>query len=185
MMNSVAVGLARAGVRGLCIAFLVAVAGLLLAPPLWAQDTQGASAVPSSAGLPASIPVKREPASAAVDPTGDRWWLAIASAGILLALVVIIARKKERPAKSSRGSWWTRFPTSLVPASSHEIGRISNVRLSPRHSLHVVTWNGRRLLLGCSDQSIQLLAEAASAPQAEAEEDVLAPNAQAASKAPS
>jgi flagellar biogenesis protein FliO len=37
--------------------------------------------------------------------------------------------------------------------------------LSPRHSLHVVVWNGRRLLLGCTDQSIQLLAETPSSPE--------------------
>ncbi|WP_353506082.1 flagellar biosynthetic protein FliO [Variovorax sp. J22P240] len=46
--------------------------------------------------------------------------------------------------------------------------RLSGVRLSPRHSLHVVCWEGRRLLVGCSDHAIQLLAESPAGPDAEA-----------------
>ncbi len=42
-------------------------------------------------------------------------------------------------------------------------------RLTQNHSVHEVQWRGRTLLIGCSSQTIQLLAEAPpSASQAEA-----------------
>jgi flagellar biogenesis protein FliO len=37
---------------------------------------------------------------------------------------------------------------------------VSSARLTPQHSVHEVTWQGRRLLIGCAPQSIALLAEA-------------------------
>lgn len=52
-----------------------------------------------------------------------------------------------------------RFGNLPGTASSNEIQRVSSTRLTPRHSLHVVVWNGRQLLLGCTDQTIELLAE--------------------------
>jgi len=55
---------------------------------------------------------------------------------------------------------WFRLGGLIDTASSREIERVSSARLSPRHSLHVVVWNGKRLLLGCTDQSIQVLSEA-------------------------
>ena len=139
------------------------VAGMLLALPGEAQEARTGSAESQPAGsLPDSIPVKREQPNERPDPASDRWWIAIVMAGGLLALAVVIARRRARPAKAS-SAWWTRFGGFLDTVPSHEIQRVSSMPLSPRHSLHVVVWNGRRLLLGCTEQSIQLLAETSSA----------------------
>jgi len=69
-----------------------------------------------------------------------------------------------------------RFEIARLLAARQErlatrVERVSSTRLSPRHSLHVVNWEGRRLLLGCSDSTIQLLAEskAGDASSSEAE----------------
>ncbi|WP_093023305.1 flagellar biosynthetic protein FliO [Variovorax sp. OV700] len=145
----------------LCFAILVGTTASLLSPPLLAQNATGTSASPASTSLPADIPVKRELIGEAT-PVGDRWWFAIAIGAVLVATGVIVARKKARPAKFS-GVWLRRFQNLLDTSSSAEIARVSSVRLSPHHSLHVVIWDGRRLLLGCSNQSVQLLAEAPSA----------------------
>ena len=148
----------RRGLLGLAV-----VAGLLLALPGEAQEarTDRAESQPGNS-LPDSIPVKREPSNEMTGPASDRWWIAIFMAGGLLVLAIVIARRRTRPAKAS-GAWWTRFGGFLDTVPSHEIQRVSSMPLSPRHSLHVVVWNGRRLLLGCTEQSIQLLAETSSA----------------------
>jgi flagellar protein FliO/FliZ len=143
-------------------------AGLLLALPGEAQEapTGGAESRPAGS-LPDSIPVKREQPNESTGPASDRWWIAIVMAGGLLAFVVVIARRRTGPAKTKpSGAWWTRFGGFLDTVPSHEIQRVSSMPLSPRHSLHVVVWNGRRLLLGCTEQSIQLLAETSSAAEA-------------------
>jgi flagellar protein FliO/FliZ len=142
-------------------------AGLLLALPGQAQETRtgGAQSQPATS-LPDSIPVKREQPSEMTGPASDRWWIGAVMAGGLLALAFVIARRRAGPAKAS-GAWWTRFGGLLDTVPSHEIQRVSSMPLSPRHSLHVVVWNGRRLLLGCTEQSIQLLAETAATEPAE------------------
>jgi hypothetical protein len=151
----------RQGLMGLAMA-----AGLLLALPGQAQEARvGGVESPSASSLPDSIPVKREQPNEVTGPANDRWWIAIFMAGGLLALAVVIARRRAGPAKAA-GAWWTRFGGFLDTVPSHEIQRVSSMPLSPRHSLHVVVWNGRRLLLGCTEQSIQLLAETSSAAEA-------------------
>jgi len=146
---------------------LAMAAGLLLALPGEAQESQkartggGAESQPATS-LPDSIPVKREQPGGTADSASDRWWIGVVMAGGLLALAFVIARRRAGQPKAT-GAWWTRFGGWLDTVPSHEIQRVSSMPLSPRHSLHVVVWNGRRLLLGCTEQSIQLLAETAAA----------------------
>lgn len=117
----------------------------------------GASAPSGVASLPASIPLKRDPATDASAPVGDAAWLVFAAVMLLLVPAIIIARRRALKAK---GPWWRHLRAVLDTTQPAEIQRVSSTRLSPRHSLHVVVWNGRRLLVGCTDQSMQLLAEA-------------------------
>jgi flagellar biogenesis protein FliO len=35
----------------------------------------------------------------------------------------------------------------------------NTTQLTQRHSIHEVQWNGRKLLIGCSDKDIRLLAD--------------------------
>ena len=159
----------RAGKSGLACCAIAS--GLLLAAPGHAQemrDTGNAVASPGITSLPSSIPVKREQPGEASGGTGDRWWIAILAAGGLLAVTLVVARRKSASAGKAGRASWMRFGGLLDTVPSHEIERVSSTRLSPHHSLHVVVWGGRRLLLGCTDQSIQLLAEfSASAEGAE------------------
>lgn len=148
------------------IAGLAMAAGLLFAMPGEAQDSRP---VPGesrpSTSLPSNIPVKREQTGGGAT-SDDLRWVAIVLAMGLIAAAVLVARQRARPARSAAsarvttGPWWRQLGGLLDTVPSHEIQRVSSMPLSPRHSLHVVVWNGRRLLLGCTDQSIQLLAEA-------------------------
>jgi flagellar protein FliO/FliZ len=145
-----------------CLAIAVAVAVFVPIGRAHAAQDSGVTA-PGGTSLPSSIPVKRDGAQETAGADGDRWWLAITAAGGLLAFAVIAARRRTTTSVNLPARpLWARFGGLLDSATSHEIQRVSSTRLSSRHSLHVVVWNGRRLLLGCTDQSIQLLAEASS-----------------------
>jgi flagellar protein FliO/FliZ len=152
----------RVGLGGLCLVFALAIGALAFAPKVRAQ----AAAPPAaSASLPASIPVKRDVVGEGAGPASDAAWLALAAIGILLALALIVARKRgERSANPNGGPWWTSLRSMLNATPSREIERVSSLRLTPRHTVHVVEWEGRRLLVGCSENSVELLAESTRAP---------------------
>jgi hypothetical protein len=161
----------RERVKVACRIFLMSLAvvvGASFALPGEAR-AQAPSAAAESAhggGLPANIPVKREQPGEASTGSSDSWWIVVVVAGGLLAFAVVAARRRARPVEA-KGLWWGRFGRFFDAMPSREVQRVSSTPLSPRHSLHVVVWNGRRLLLGCTDQSIQLLAEAPAALDAE------------------
>lgn len=150
----------RAGLGGLCLVFMLAIGGLALVPSARAQTAAPPTA---TASLPASIPVKRDAAGEGAAPANDAAWLALAAIGVLLAFALIVARKRGRAANST-GPWWTQLRSLLDATPSHEIERVSSTRLTPRHTLHVVVWEGRRLLVGCSENAVALLAESSRAP---------------------
>ncbi|MNL41311.1 Flagellar biosynthesis protein, FliO [compost metagenome] len=66
--------------------------------------------------------------------------------------------------KAAPGAWLTGWQRLAKNTASPDIRRIASTRLTPRHSLHVIEWNGRQLLLGCTEQSMQLLSEAVVTP---------------------
>ncbi len=51
---------------------------------------------------------------------------------------------------------WSRWPFGKQRCSVNVLGM---VHLTSKYSLHEVEWQGKRLLIGCSGQSIQLLSE--------------------------
>lgn len=72
--------------------------------------------------------------------------------------------KGQSPSPSrQQKTGWRRF---VGPRGSDAIELIGTTRLTPRHSVHVVQWEGRNLLIGCSDQTIALLAESTPKPGA-------------------
>lgn len=158
-------------VKVACRIFLMSLAvavGLLLSSPgeARAQAPSAAAGPAQGSSLPASIPVKREQQGEASTGASDSWWIVVVVAVGLLAFAVVAVRQRARPV-GAKGPWLGRFGRFFDAMPPREVQRVSSTPLSPRHSLHVVVWNGRRLLLGCTDQSIQLLAEAPVASDAE------------------
>jgi flagellar biogenesis protein FliO len=149
-MNAVDLRPKRDGVPGWCLACLMAL-GLWLATDLGAQTVPSPVApTAGTASLPSSIPVKREATDAREGDGAGAGLLGIAAVCVLVGVFAYVARKKMR---------------ATAPLS--ELARSSCMRLTPRHSLHVVEWEGRRLLVGCSEQTICLVAESPRAPTAE------------------
>lgn len=110
----------------------------------------------------ASIPVRREPDAGQSAAGSELAWV-----GALILVVVLVlsfwARLRNARAgrKDSRGAppavnWWSR----LQGRSASTPLIVVSTRLTPTHSLHDVEWQGRRLLVGCSAQSILVLSEA-------------------------
>lgn len=143
---------------------------LLLGSPLdaWAQATPTSSAQEANnrtsnvGSLPPEIPVKREADSNNTDgEISVRWWLAAVCIGGLAAWGFVMVRRRDKGGVVPTG-WLGGWRPLAEPGAPREIRRIASTRLTPRHSLHVIEWNGRQLLLGCTDQAVQLLSEAAA-----------------------
>ncbi len=140
----------------------------------------GAPSVPyaSSAPVPAaqvhipeSIPVRRDGATTTEDRSPAR---ALVLTAMLAIIAVVVVRKYRvplgaSPLQGSKGSnllsrW---FRPAVRPDG---VRLLHSLRLTPRSTVHVVQWDGRELLVGCSDQGVVLLGErnAASPPGDEA-----------------
>lgn len=148
----------------LCLGALAAL------PPASAQPAAGDAmtlSVNAPTGLPASIPVKRDSDSAPPGGSSRAWALAplLLVGALLLGLAWVRWRSQPgaapgTPTANATGEEsWSRWWRASRGHASDGPARLSSARLTPRHSLHVVQWEGRRLLVGCSDQSIRLLAE--------------------------
>lgn len=115
------------------------------------------------AALPSTIPFKREPEST-YGEANPLPWVAVPLGALALLYIgvrVTRARRHASTAASNEKLHWTSWRRALAgQAHPTEIRRVDSTRLSPHHTLHVVEWQGRRLLVGCSEHSVHLLAEA-------------------------
>lgn len=118
-----------------------------------AADPQGAplaavsSATDAERGgrLPTSIPLRRE-ADNGSGPHDVAWWpVGLGAIGVAVLLAGIGPLRRRLPGA----------------APARDVILLSATRLTPRNSIHLVEWHGRQLLIGCSDRSTVLLAEAA------------------------
>lgn len=140
----------------------LATALLIGAPSARSQESPSAA----SGSLPPSIPVKRDNVAGGSDDADGRWWIAAVFIAGLAGWGFVAVRRKSA-GQAAAPAWLTRWTGLPEAAAQREIRRIASTRLTPRHSLHVVEWNGRQLLLGCTDQSVQLLSEAPATPPSE------------------
>jgi len=104
--------------------------------------------------------------------TGDYAWMTILVLGAVMGCGVLVMRRKAGKGVQGSGrvsAWGSVLGGLLNAVPSQEIQRISSTRLTPRHSLHVVVWGGRRLLIGCSENAIELMAEGTAAAAATVE----------------
>jgi len=169
--------LGAGALRILQVALQVAAACLLFGhAAAYSQGAVASAANPSASSasapvvLPKTIPFKQDSAGASGDASPS-------AAAIALVLLVGLAGfalwawRKRVAASGADGTgkglrWWG------LNSTQKSLLLHSTTRLSPRHSLHEIEWRGRRLLIGCADQTMTLLAERAVA---ESPEDVTAP----------
>lgn len=164
--------MARFRVRGGRFIVAAAVAALLLCggasgAPIGEPEKTTSAGAPELVGrLPVGIPLRRESESGNA-PRESAWWLAglgVMGAGVLLACAGPLRRRRQQ-AGVTRGAGtpvWQRILGAGSP--TRDVSVLSATRLTPRNSVHVIEWRGRQLLLGCTDQSIVLLAEAPMPP---------------------
>lgn len=125
-----------------------------------ASSDRGASVPPTAQPLPTDIPFKRDPAPETERPGSAllAWSVFVAMA---LLLVGVWVRRRGRPAGALRLRWLAlpgERPAQL--GSAPEV--LSRTRLTPRHTVCVLQWDGGQYLLACTDQGVQLLAQRAS-----------------------
>jgi len=110
----------------------------------WAQAS---AAAPVSA-----LPFKQD--SAAVDfPTGGGVLLSILLFALLLCCLYAAWRRKGGAAKKT--PWLAWLP---VPPAGADLKVLASARLAGRTSIHVIEWEGGRLLVSCGEQGVVRLA---------------------------
>jgi len=149
---------------GLCIALLctpVLGAGLPTAPPNAHESEVAPKRVHEEATrLPSAIPLKRD------DPAVERDWGGAPSWG-LLALILPIVYFSRRwlwrvagrsNSTAGRPHAWSRLlGRNVAVGMPADLQVLTSRKITSNHSLHVVSWQGHRLLLGCSEGSITVL----------------------------
>jgi hypothetical protein len=171
-------GMMHAARRG-CFLAAGLVAATLSTPALGAQSepvssperTLGAGPAPleisrgsSSARLPADLPLKRESSQA---PAGSRAATPFVLAATLLVFGgAALLRRYSRAAKGqpatdrSLAAWLRRFSPS---AQEHSLRVLQSARLTARASVHVLKWDGREWLIGCTEQGVTVMGQRISA----------------------
>jgi flagellar biogenesis protein FliO len=118
--------------------------------------------------LPETIPVRREPEAVPSSPSSELAWM---GAVVLLIFIVAMVWSKLRGTSANPnlaakgGHWLSRLQMRTAQAPQVR----GSTRLTPTHSLHEVEWQGRRLLVGCSSHSIQVLSETAIGAESDTE----------------
>lgn len=156
-----------------CVLVLCAlVSGGFLSGPAFAAGGQASDAAPSAAAavsaqsgdesrLPASLPLKRDDDS---DIGNGRVWM---KEGLLLVVVlagaamVLIRKRTSSPASSiPRGmsqGWLNRRAFQADRPRVESITRLTN-----RASVHVLQWDGKEWLVGCTEQNMIVLGQRSS-----------------------
>ena len=111
--------------------------------------------------LPSTIPLKRDEAAVEGGWTdGARPWLLLF---FVLAVVYFLRdwlwnAGKQPTFANGRLNAWSRLlgraASSVTPTDLHVL---TSRRLTSSHSIHVISWQGSRLLIGCSEGGIAVL----------------------------
>lgn len=107
--------------------------------------------------LPSSIPLRRDP----VPGSGaEDHFPGVAVIAVLLVVAVFAWswwRGKRRAGSAAGGIGLAAWLGTPAPGP---IRRVASIHLTPRHTVHEIEWQGRKLLVGCSEQGVSVLSEA-------------------------
>jgi hypothetical protein len=104
----------------------------------------------------------------------DAWADARASAMVflLLGIAAMVAwrlRARAGAGSDARGGALARWLRALAPgASDAPVRVVQSIRLTPRASLHVLRWDDREWVVGCTDSAVTVIGERARPPDAAA-----------------
>jgi hypothetical protein len=112
---------------------------------------------PHTSGLPATLPLKRDPVlgSESGDPLRGRGWAVFGLLVVIFAGVLVYrARASDKGLEAPK--WMRRMGVSFSDAP---VRVVHSVRLTPHASLHLVRWNDQEWLLGCSESGMLLVGQ--------------------------
>lgn len=135
---------------------------------LWTTDAQAAPSKPEvaptvsdEAGQPVpskispSIPLRREDAPAFADRGSSVFQFMTVLVLFATAAFWLMKKKGVKPASSSIAFWLKGFGAS---PSAKALQVVQSTRLTAQASLHVVQWDGKEWMVGCTDQGLSILA---------------------------
>ena len=115
--------------------------------------------------IPSDIPLRRETTSDVANPSSTVWPTLIVLLGLAGLFIWTVRRKRlsGSAAPSAGGAshghrmWPAPLGRWLSSNGAAPVQVLSNQRLTPRHSIHLVQWQGRTYLLGCGEQHITVI----------------------------
>jgi Flagellar biosynthesis protein, FliO len=114
--------------------------------------------------IPSDIPLRRDTASDAANPAATVW----PTTAVLLGLAALLgwSLRRKRLGKSAAASvpgsrhhpmWPMPIGRWLAGSATAPVQVLSNQRLTPRHSVHLIQWQGRTYLLGCAEHHVTVI----------------------------
>lgn len=123
------------------------------APALAATATAMATGAPTG-GMSANLPLRRDKPDNGAGTAGLGFGMALLVGLICLAIYVAMPRRGGQ----GRPAWKDLLSGNVSSKGQGTLSRISSQTLTPQASVHAVTWHGEELLLGCTPQSVTVLA---------------------------
>ena len=123
--------------------------------------------------MPSAIPLRRDPPTS--DESSSSLPLLISLPIVLLCLTVFWAYRRYRQRNSSNTENGAKLGVELLrpwekwfkPNLGAGVKLLGSTRLTQNHSLHVLQWQGREILIGCAGPSMVVVATHPIAPQSE------------------
>jgi hypothetical protein len=119
------------------------------------MDRPEAQATEPAAGLPASIPLRRSADTSVV--SDQQWALALWALLVIAGVSWVIVSRRRTGRTSGKGLGWTAWLKPQMQGEDSSPRAKGQVRLTQRHSLHVVQWHGVEYLVACSDHGVDLV----------------------------
>jgi|GEM_PF-5809990 len=102
----------------------------------------------------AVLPLRREADFSNADGVGSFQIIAVVL--LLLLFVGVVVWRRRRAGLKLSGKWRQWINSPVDTGATH---LMQSTQLTPSASVHVLRWDGREWLLGCSEQGISVIAE--------------------------
>ncbi|MGC3998548.1 MAG: flagellar biosynthetic protein FliO [Anaeromyxobacter sp.] len=135
----------------------LSVAAALLLVPVAGAARADQPAQSGGVHFPAEIPLRRDPEGPVGAGRGTLGWLVIA--GVLAVALAVVLRQRSRGSAGKGGAAGLPMAWLGGGGRSDRLRVLRSARLTPRASVHVVSWEGKELLLGATDGSITVLGQ--------------------------
>lgn len=133
---------------------------VVLATPAAALDSVGTLEETVPTRLPEAIPLIRESARSSEPFAVEKISAAVAVFGILGALIFLLQRNFVKRDGRNASLLVRLFAKKSNASPLDKVDLIASKMITVKHSVHVISWNGSKFLLGCDPNGMRILDKA-------------------------